>query len=62
VQKPLTPEEPAFVGSSSEPLFVIEGLEPGAQCNVAVSAVNAAGNEGPRSTAAVASVVARAAA
>ena len=45
----------------AEPLFVAEGLETGARFNVSVSAVNQAGNEGPRSRVVVGEVQARAA-
>jgi hypothetical protein len=61
VQKAGTTGEPATVGSSSEPLFVIERLEAGARYHVFVSAVNLAGNEGPRSKAVSAEVIAKAA-
>ena len=57
-----TTAEPAPVGTSGEPLFVIESLEAGGRYNVFVSAVNSSGNEGPRSTVVVAEVLARAAA
>jgi hypothetical protein len=52
--------EPVPVGTSSEPLFVIETLEGGARYNVFVSAVNSSGNEGPRSEVVVAEVLAKA--
>ncbi len=54
--------EPVPVGSSSEPLFVIESLEAGGRYNVLLSAVNSSGNEGPRSEVTVAEVRAQAAA
>ena len=54
--------EPAPVGSSNEPLFVVETLEAGGRYNVLVSAVNSSGNEGLRSEVIVAEVRARAAA
>ena len=54
--------EPVPVGSSNEPLFVVESLEAGGRYNVFVSAVNSSGNEGPRSEVVVAEVRARAAA
>jgi hypothetical protein len=62
VQKALSTDEPVAVGSSIEPLFVVENLEPAARFNVFGSAVNLAGNEGPRSEVVVADVLARAAA
>lgn len=62
VQQVGTTAEPEATGTSVEPLFVIDGLEPGAQFNVYVSAVNAAGGEGLCSEAAVGHVLARAAA
>jgi hypothetical protein len=52
--------EPTPVGSAVEPLFVIENLDAG-RFNVFMSAVNFAGNEGPRSEAIVAEVTAKAA-
>jgi hypothetical protein len=61
IQKVGTTGEPVAVGSSSAPLFAIENVEPGARYNVFVSAVNLAGNEGPRSKAVAAEVIARAA-
>lgn len=48
--------EPAPVGSSNEPLFVVETLEAGGRYNVFVAAVNSSGNEGPRSEVVVAEV------
>ena len=53
--------DPTAIGSSNEPLFVMENLDGGARYNVFVSAVNFAGNEGPRSKAVVTEVMARAA-
>ena len=41
--------EPQPVGSSGEPVFVIEGLAAGTAWKVYVSAVNSVGAEGPRS-------------
>jgi hypothetical protein len=61
IQKAGTTGEPVAVGTSSEPLFLIENFEGGGRYHVFVSAVNRAGNEGPRSKAAVAEVQARAA-
>lgn len=55
-----TTAEPAPVGTSVEPLFVIETLEAAGRYNVFVSVVNSSGNEGPRSTVIVAEVLARA--
>ena len=48
VAKVGTTAEPQAVGTSNEPLFVIENLE-FARYNVFASAVNLAGNEGPHS-------------
>ncbi len=56
VQKAGMAGEPVAAGSSVEPLFVIENLEPGTRYNVFASAVNLAGNEGTRSSVAVAEV------
>ena len=53
--------EPAAIGTSSEPLFLVEHLEAGGRYNVFVSAVNRAGTEGPKSKAVVADVIAKAA-
>jgi hypothetical protein len=52
--------EPVPVGTSSEPLFVIETLEGGARYNIFMSAVNSSGNEGPRSEVVVVEVLAKA--
>ncbi len=57
-----TTAEPTPVSTSVEPLFVIESFEAAGRYNVFVSAVNSSGNEGLRSTAIVAEVLARAAA
>ena len=54
--------EPAPVGSSNEPLFVVESLEAGGRYNVFVSAINSSGNEGPSSAVVVAEVRVQAAA
>ena len=61
LQKAGTTGEPVAVGTSSEPLFLIEKFDGGGRYHVFVSAVNRAGNEGPRSKAVVADVQARAA-
>jgi len=50
--------EPQPVGSSGEPVLVIEGLAPGASWKILVSAVNTAGSEGPRSDAVATTVLA----
>ena len=60
-QKVGTSVDASSVGTSTEPLFVAEGLDAGARYNVSVSAVNEAGNEGPKSSVVVAQVQARAA-
>ena len=56
-----TTGEPELAGSSTEPLFVFEGLEAGARYNLFMAAVNASGNEGLKSKVLVAEVLARAA-
>jgi len=61
IQKVGVAGEPAAVGGSSEPLFVVEHLDAGGRYNLFVSAVNRAGNEGPKSKVVVADVVAKAA-
>ena len=50
--------EPQPVGSSGEPVFVIEGLAAGTAWKVFVSAVNSVGAEGPRSQPVATSVLA----
>ena len=61
MQKAGTTGEPVAVGTASEPLFLIENFKGGGRNTIFVSAVNLAGNEGPRSKAVVADVQARAA-
>lgn len=62
VQKVGTTVETSAVGSSVEPLFVVEGLETGARYNVCISAVNDDGKEGTKSKVVVSEVLARSAA
>ena len=50
-------DAPVNAGSAKEPLLVLENLAGGSQWNVSVSAVNHAGNEGPRSAAVPATVL-----
>lgn len=53
--------EPQQVGSSGEPVFVLEGLAAGTGWKVFVSAVNSVGTEGPPSEAVATTVLAEAA-
>jgi hypothetical protein len=61
IQKAGTAGEPVAVGSSKNPLFLMEDLGVGGRYHVFVSAVNLAGNEGPHSKAVAADVTAKAA-
>ncbi|MBI3414106.1 MAG: hypothetical protein HY043_02110 [Verrucomicrobia bacterium] len=53
-------DAPVDAGSAKEPSLVLENLAGGSQWNVSVSAVNHAGNEGPRSASVQATVLAQA--